>query len=468
MSEKSRLIKNTAWIAFGNMGTKVISFLLLPLYTSILTTTEYGTYDYIVAISAFLFPIFTFSMHESMFRFIIDSKKDKIKFKSIVTNSLFLEIFGLIILGVCLFIFSDLFSFSWIYLYIYIVASSLYTFSNYLLRGLGRMKEYAVISSIKNIFQLCLNVVTIALLRFGLEGLIFSLCFSEVISFVFVVLKCKLWKEINIHYLSKSLVYQMIEYSLPLIPNSLCAQIINLSDRLIISNYLGASANGIYSISYKFPNIIETVYHYFYTAWSESASRVINKGKEAAEEYYNSLYRTLDNAIFGVIICMVSFMPIIFRIFIRGDYVEGFSYVGILMFSMYYNSLSKYYSGIIIALKKTKSLAISTAVGALVNLLINIFLIKNIGLYAAAISTLVAEICVLAMLMRQVNKYVNIRIGSKDIIFKMIFFLVLIVFSNYNNWIVIILFMVICFIFAYILNKQIVNSLFCKLLKNKI
>ena len=73
MNEKKRLLKNTGLIAIGNFGAKMISFLLLPLYTSILTTEEYGTYDFIVAVSTFLLPVVTVSMHEAMFRFIIDT-----------------------------------------------------------------------------------------------------------------------------------------------------------------------------------------------------------------------------------------------------------------------------------------------------------------------------------------------------------------------------------------------------------
>ena len=50
MTENVRLLKNTVIIMLGNFGTKLISFLLLPLYTSILSTEEYGTYDFILAI----------------------------------------------------------------------------------------------------------------------------------------------------------------------------------------------------------------------------------------------------------------------------------------------------------------------------------------------------------------------------------------------------------------------------------
>ena len=83
MDEKKRLIRNTGIIAIGNLSTKLVSFLLLPLYTSVLTTSEYGIVDYIFSISTFCVPFVTLLMEESMFRFLIDCKSQKEKEEAI-------------------------------------------------------------------------------------------------------------------------------------------------------------------------------------------------------------------------------------------------------------------------------------------------------------------------------------------------------------------------------------------------
>ncbi len=56
MKRGKELIGNTLIIAIGNFSTKIISFFLLPLYTTILTTSDYGTYDLLVTIATFLIP----------------------------------------------------------------------------------------------------------------------------------------------------------------------------------------------------------------------------------------------------------------------------------------------------------------------------------------------------------------------------------------------------------------------------
>ena len=56
MNQKKELIKNTLIISIGKFSTQLVSFLLLPLYTSLLTTSEYGAYDFLNTISIFLIP----------------------------------------------------------------------------------------------------------------------------------------------------------------------------------------------------------------------------------------------------------------------------------------------------------------------------------------------------------------------------------------------------------------------------
>lgn len=76
MNERRRLIKNTGIIAIGNISTKLVSFFLLPLYTAVLSTAEYGAYDYIISIATFCVPFVSVLMDESIFRFLIDCKTE--------------------------------------------------------------------------------------------------------------------------------------------------------------------------------------------------------------------------------------------------------------------------------------------------------------------------------------------------------------------------------------------------------
>ena len=77
MKYKRDLLKNTAIITIGRISTQLVSFLLLPLYTSVLSTKEYGSYDLLNTYSIFMIPFITLLMEEAMFRFLIDAKDEK-------------------------------------------------------------------------------------------------------------------------------------------------------------------------------------------------------------------------------------------------------------------------------------------------------------------------------------------------------------------------------------------------------
>lgn len=472
MSDKKNLFKNTGLIAIGNMGAKAMSLILLPLYTSILTTEEYGIYDYIVAICAFLIPIVTFSMNEAMFRFVIENDSREEECRQIVSTAFFLEIIGVTILAVPVLLLHYIFHIPYvIYIWIYVFANVLYMFSTYFLRGIGKVKMYSCVAFGKTAFQLILNIIVIVVLRWGLQGMLFALCISEIISFCVVFVVNKVWTYIRFSYFSKLFVKSMLKYSIPLIPNTLGNQAIHLSDRLIISLFMGTAMNGIYSIAYKFPSVIEVIYNYFYLAWSENASQVLKKGKEEAFEYYKVLHEQIDNFVFSVVIMMVASAGIIFQIFIKGDYTSGYLYMPILTYSMYFDCMAKFYSGIFAAFKDTKIMASSTVKAALINLILNTVLILKFGLYAAAISTLIAEIVLYMSRRKGLKKEICFEINYKKEVIKILVTIALICLYSYDNYIYILISFVIASLFAIAYNKEIIawiiNSIVIFLKKRK-
>lgn len=461
MNQNKTLLKNTGLIAIGSLGAKVIAFFLLPLYTTFLSTEEYGAYDFIVTICAFLYPVVTLSMNEALFRFVIDGGKDEGTFKKVVSHALFIQLAGVLVLGVVMLCISCVYSPEiCVSVWLYACTNSLFGFSTYMLRGMGKTKNYAVVSLAKTTLQLVVNVLVVAVFRWGFRGLLFSLYISEAVAFALVFGVNKLWKQISFRLLSKEQAKAMLRYSLPLVPNALCGQIINLSDRIVISGFLGAGANGIYSVSCKFPNIIETVYHYFYLAWSESASRVIEKGRDYARKYYQDLHDMLDNLVFSVVLCMISAMPVLFRVFVKGDYLAGFDYIPLLMLAMYFGSMGRFYSGIYTALKKTATLATSTMIGAVVSFVLNLALISWLGLYAAAIANLLAQATVLLVRKLRLKGDIDIRTNVKGAVVKAVMAVLVVLLYSYDNWTNTVLSVLCMLSYSVIANWPIIQRIF--------
>ena len=87
-------------------------------------------------------------------------------------------------------------------------------------------------------------------------------------------------------------------------------------------------------------------------------------------------------------------MPIIFKILINKNYYNAIYYVPILLIATYFANISGFYGGIFTAYKDTKIMGTTTIAAAVINLVINLFTIKWIGVYAAALSTLIANLVV--------------------------------------------------------------------------
>lgn len=408
LNEKKRLIKNTGIIAIGNMSTKLISFILLPLYTSLMTKAEYGTVDYIVSISMFLVPSISLLMDESMFRFLIDCKTDRERARIISMSVVIIlagcGIFSVFAVPVMLFI-----KYKYTFFVVaYVITSVLSTMTSALLRGLGRTDKYALYNFLVSFTTISLNILFIAGLHLNVRGMLMSTIISHVVMPTVYIIRLKLWKFVDFGSTDKALAKEMIKYSTPLIPNKLSWTIINLSDRIIIMNLIGADFSGLYAVAYKFPNLMDTIYGFFYQSWKESSARVMHD-KDGQEEFYNTTYGYLKNFMFAVTAGMIAFMPLAFRIFVKAEFKAAIVYVPILLMGTYFANISGFYGGIFTANKDTRIMGISTVYAAVINLAVNISLIHFMGLYAAAVSTFLANFIVYLYRKAKVKQYVRLR-----------------------------------------------------------
>ena len=101
-NRKHYLMKNTIIFTLGNLGSKLISFFLIPLYTNVLTTAEYGVIDLVATVGTVAVPIFTLNICEAVMRFALDKDANTKKITQIGTRVLLIGILvGLSILPIC-------------------------------------------------------------------------------------------------------------------------------------------------------------------------------------------------------------------------------------------------------------------------------------------------------------------------------------------------------------------------------
>lgn len=469
MNETKRLIKNTGIIAIGSMSTKVISFLLLPLYTALLSASEYGDFDYIISVCTFALPFITFLMEEGIFRFLLDCKTIQEK-KEVITVGSMLVCGGILAFGlICAIVFYFIDYKYMGYFILYTISCAGCAILNPFLRGTGNVKGYAVFHFLLSSATIVLNVLFIAVFRWGLKGMLLATIIGHYVITLIFVIKVKLLSYISLKTFNKAKLVEMLKYSIPLIPNKISWSIINLCDRIMLMHMVGSSATGLYAVAYKFPNLMDMIYGFFYQSWKESSARVLET--DTADEFYNYIYKSLKRALFAIVVVMVAFMPLAFKIMINESYIEALQYVPILLIATYYANISGFYGGIFTAYKETKIMGTTTIVAAAINLLINITAMWKFGIYAAAMSTLISNFIVYVYRKIKVKKYINLEENVLETIFSWSVLVIILTLFYINSIWTMSIACVVALVLAVILNKEMIqqiwNNVVLKKVKNK-
>lgn len=414
MSRKKDLAKNTVILTFGRICTQFVSFLLLPLYTAILEPKVYGIADLFNSYIYLIIPLVSLMLDQGLFRFLLECREDEKRKKTLLSTVLLINgieiiIYLLIYMVIQRFIGSQYKIFLLIDVALNILLNTLLQFA----RGVGKNGVYAISSFLSASMTVVSNVVTLVFLRMGAWGLFISTVIGRSIALIVTVILLKTWRYFGVKEFSKDEAKRLMSYSLPFIPNQLSWWIISVSDRTIISWFLNVAANGLYSVANKFSSIYITFYNIFNLSWTESVSLHIND--KDSEEFLENTINTMFKLFYAVCIGIIAYMPLVFPLLINKQYNRAYEQIPILMLAVLFQVIVGLYSVIYVALKKSTEIAKTSFWAAIINIGVDVALIKFIGLYAASISTLVAYATMSIYRYFHIKKYVNVPLHKKAI-----------------------------------------------------
>ena len=457
MNKKKELAKNTIIIFLGKVCTQLISFLLLPLYTSYLITEEYGFVDLVTTYVTLIVPIITMELEMSVFRYLVDCRKDKDEKKRVFSNNFIILLASLGVFIVLYIIVSCFWKFDYRYLILFDIV--ICTFSGNFLqiaRGVGRTIDYAISCIITGVSTILLNILLIVVFKLGAFGMITSMAVANGLGAVYLFIRLKMWQYIDFKKKDKKLIKEMYKYSIPLVPNGISWWIVNVSDRTIITAILGAAANGIYAVSNKFPTILSSLLGIFNLSWSESAALHINSPDR--DEFFSDVCNTMTKLFTCLGVGMIAVMPFVFPLLVNHSYDEAFYYIPILVLGSVFNVVICLYSAVYIAKKMTKQVAMTSIIGAVINLVVNLVLIRYIGLFAAALSTAISYFVMMMYRHFDLKKYMTITY-EKGLVIKtvLIFVFAIVLYYQRNIWLDLVS-LVVVVIYAVLMNKSFLKA----------
>lgn len=422
------LISETIIYTIGNLGTKILSFIIVPLYTYYINTSDMGDYDLVNSTISLLTPLLTLQIMDAAYAFML---RDNIKPNECINAVYKFMIITTVLSSVVILAINYFVPIKYCYyMILQLIVSRFFTALQKLLRGLKNQKLFTVSGILYTAIFLVLNLIQIVGLKQGVEALFQSAIISYTICIILVLIFEKRLRIFNIRENSFTLQKQMLKFSVPLVPNQLNWWIMNMLDRYIIRFFLGSSANGIFAIAHKFPSVLQLLFNIFYMSWQDTA--ITDKDKNPGE-FYSKVFRLYYRFAFSFLIFLIPMTKIFILFAMEESYHSATQYIGLLYLGTVFQAFSSFFGVGYLKNNKTNQAATSSIFGAIINAAIDLALMKFIGLYAAAISTFIGFLIMFIIRVIQTKKTMQIKINKVG--FLLLFFadLAIVVLSIFTD-----------------------------------
>lgn len=406
-SRNEKLAKNVILFAIGNIGSKLLQIILVPLYTRVMSNAEFGTVDIMQAIVSLLMPIFSFTIYEAVFRYAMEKDYDK---KAVFSTGIVMSFLGTALLclgGTAASFFIDK-TFVWL-----VVLNSIVGFFRSLLSQYARAVDKTVLFTIDSVlltvFVMVLNIVFIVVLGWGINGYMLGYILANLLSCVFLYIFLGDFRKFSLKSVTKPLTKEMMLFSLPLIPNAVCWWVSSFIDRIIITAAIGEAANGIYAAGHKIPSLLTVIVTIFFQAWQMSANQEFKK-KDISE-----FYTQIHDQVFSVILLVSSFLILfckpITAVFLGEAFYSAWQVMPLLLVAISFFSFAQFLGSIYSANKKTTMALVTNLVGVAVSLMVNIVLVAilKVGIVGSAIATVCSYFVLWVIRIYNTGKIVPIK-----------------------------------------------------------
>ena len=448
------LVRNTGMLTISSFSSKILVFLLVPLYTNVLTTAEYGSYDLIATTISLVLPVFSANIADGVMRFVMDKSYDDrdvvgIGFKYLLIASILFSalLFGNYVTN----LWPALKTYA-PFVWLYFEFNLLYQFLIQLAKGMERVKTMAIAGLLSTLTSVIGNIVFLLVLHMHLDGFYLAYTLGHAIPSIYLFFSLRIYNILNLN-INKSLENDMLAYSLPLIMNTLGWWANSTSDRYAVTWLCGIAANGIYSVAYKIPTILNTVQSIFTQAWQISAIKEYDS-KDSGKFYEGML------SFVNVLMCLCCSLLILLTkaialILYAKDFYNAWQYVPFLLVSSVINTASGVLGPILSARKNSNAMARSAIYGVFTNLVLNILLIYLIGVQGAAIATAISSLVIFISRYKAVQKITPLK-NSKRLMYTWVLIVLQAYFSIYlkNSY----LLQILCMSVIVFLSKEAINK----------
>lgn len=399
------LLIDTLIFAIGGFGSKILLFLLLPLYTNVLSDSEYGIADLVFTIGQLVLPFVSLTIYNGLIRFGLDKKESK---ENVILCSMIVFLLGSL-LAVAIFplltLYKPIENYAF-YIPIYVIASFASTNCLSYLKVKNKNKTFALLSICQAALLVLCNLLFLLVIRLKVEGYLLSTIISTGVIAIVAFFCSGMVKDLRIAHLDSKLFKNIIIFSLPFILNDISWWFIHSSDKIMIEWMISSAALGLYTAASKIPSLINVFASIFSQAWGISSIKEYDRENDTS--FYSNVFNYFSLCIFGLCIAIIAIVKVFMKFYVGQEFFDSWRFVPLLLLSATFSSVSAFAGSMFGAMKKSKTIMYTTIIAGVANIALNYIFIRLVGVWGAVIGT-VSSYALIALI-RMVVVYRNIKI----------------------------------------------------------
>lgn len=410
MNDYKYLIKNIGILTISNFATKFLSFFLLPLYTGVLSTEEYGTFDLYSTTISLLYPILSICVSDSVIRFLLERNKDKESVISISAKYVVVSIVAFLFLfavNVITNAVPELNAYKILFILVYVV-TVLNSWLSGVARGQERIKDISLASIISSIGTILLNIIFLVWMKLGIVGYFVATILGTSMSIIYYVYVTNIIQSIHTATKDHNLDKEMRKYGMGLMVNSISWWLNNSLDKYMVLYMCGIAANGLISVAYKLPTVLSTIQNLFEQAWVLSAVKKYNK--EDTDGFFVRTYNLYGFVMTIAASAIIMFTKILSALLFKKDFYEAWSMIPFFSIAVVFSAAAGFCGGVFAAQKRTDIISKTTFIGAIVNTILNAILIYSFGVIGGAVATMISNAVVMIVRLFYHKQQMNFQI----------------------------------------------------------
>lgn len=401
-----RLFAHSVVYGLAETVSRGTGFFLVFIYNRVLTPEELGVRTLVYGAAAFIGLSYTLGLDNAFLRYFMDREYEHRRDEVLSTALAFTLTIGFAFLAAALLFdgfTSRIVAGSESYrslvrlLFLILVLDTVVIYPTLVLRAENRMMYYSVVALTRFFLFIGLNVLFVVVMKRGLDGIFEA---NLVVVAVVALMLLPVYRTYLRRHVSRDILVRMLHFGVPTIFTVLAMRIVDYSDRFLIKYLLGASGEhelGLYTVAYNLGMIgIMVFVNSFRLAWQPFFLSV--RENPNARGIFSRVATYYAMFIGMVFLGMTLFRKEMFH-FYAPDYPVRLA--ELIPFVAFAYILDGFYlimlAGVFIR-EKTGYLPLATAVGAVINVGVNLLLIPVLGILGAALSTIIAYMAMVAVL----------------------------------------------------------------------